>query len=134
MNLERAATVLAEAAIYGDRKALARSGLSDRTLRNYRARLRRDPELSAIFRCKKEALEREWASALAPAIRSALAFLEEAPSRLEPSPESVHAVAGALKILAEISLTKDVLDARFGQAAAHPRQLGEVAASQRAAN
>ncbi|GAA6759255.1 hypothetical protein [Thermus oshimai] len=115
-NRARAAFVLAEAELLGDAAACAKYGLSDRTLRNYRARLQRDPELAALFRERLGALGKRWEEELAPAILEAVNFLKRAAREANPrDPEVIEAVAGALKTLAEIALTKEVIEARLGE-------------------
>ncbi len=113
---ERAAQILAEAAVLGDKEAIARHGVALRTLQRYRRRLSEDEKLARLVAEKKAVLEREWASELAPAIREGIRFLQKAAREADASdPAAIHAVAGALKILSEIALTKEVLDARLAK-------------------
>jgi uncharacterized protein (DUF2267 family) len=115
-NHDRAAQVLAEAAIYGDAKAATRASITVRTIQNYRKRLAVDTLLSQLFAEKRAALERKWASSLAPAIRSAVGFLQRAAEEADPrDPEAIHAVAGAFKLLTEVAITKEILDERFAE-------------------
>ncbi len=114
LNKTRAATILAEAEVLGDGAACAKHGISDRTLRNYRARLAQDPELAALFREKLGALARRWEEDLNPAIGEAIAFLRKAAREANPrDPKAIEAVASALKTLAELDLTHKVLEARL---------------------
>lgn len=57
VNKELAATALPEAVYTTDRRACERFGMTERTLHHYRRRLNSDPELSAICRTKKAALD-----------------------------------------------------------------------------
>ena len=113
-NYNRAAMYLAEAAVYGDVKASERAGLSLRTLHNYRKRLEDDDTLSELFQHKREALEKEWAADLAPAIRNSIDFLTRAAQEADvKDPDAIHAVAGAFKLLSNIALTRELLDVRI---------------------
>jgi len=112
---ERMARVIAESMYHGDRVVAERYGISLRTLQRYRRRYADgDPDLAALVAQKKAALEREWASELAPAIREAIDYLRRAARDADThDPNAIHAVAGALKILSEVALTREVLSARL---------------------
>lgn len=119
-DYERASRALAVAALEGDQAATQRESLSERTLRNYRARLETDPTLAELFRAKKARLESEWANEIAPTLRAALDFLRRAAQALDPSdPNAVHAVAGAFKLVNEGHQTMRIIDARLAE---HDRQ------------
>lgn len=122
-NYDRAAQLLADAALYGDVKALQRSGMTRQTLHRYRQRLADDDVLLQIFTEKKALLEREWANELAPAIRNGIEFLSRAAQTADASdPDAIHAVAGAVKILTGVSFTKDVLSARISERTGQVRE------------
>lgn len=113
-NYERAAVALVEAAYYGDGPAAKRYRLSERSIRNYRKRLENDIDLAALFLIKKQQFEDGWAEELPGAIRAAIRFLGKAANAADPCDhQAIHSVAGALKILADVTLTKKVLDARL---------------------
>jgi hypothetical protein len=117
-----AAAVLIEAVFMTDAIACDKYGISLRTLRDYRARLHQDPELAAIFHTKKTLLDRAWADELVKAMRGAAAFIFEATETArndegcKTNPEMIAAMAGALKLCADIHLTSKVLDARLADA------------------
>ena len=116
LDLDRAATIIVEAAYYGDPDTAERWGISERTIQRYRARLDEDDELSSIVARKKTAFETEWANEIPAALRSALRFLMRAGQEADPKdPEAIHAVAGAFKLMAEIGFTRDVLNARLAE-------------------
>lgn len=116
-NRERAATMLAEAAIFGDRRAVERTGLTLRSLQNYRRRLATDARLSLLFAEKRKLLSSRWADDLIPAIRGAVDFLHRACEQADPSnPRAIRAVTGSLKILADVATAERLLDARFPDA------------------
>lgn len=116
-NQERAAAALVEAAYYGDKQAAERYGLTRQTLHNYRQRLSTDDDFLLVFTIKKQAFEDGWADELPGAIRSAIRYLAFAADKHREvqtvDAQTVHAVAGSLKILADVTMTKKVLDARL---------------------
>lgn len=115
-NAERAAVILVEAAYKGEKQAAKDWGITTRSLRNWRRRLDSDESFSAIFRHKKELAEKDWAQDAPLTIRAAMAFIRRASQSESQDPEMVHAVAGAMKLLADVTLTKQVLDARVAHA------------------
>lgn len=130
---DRAASILVEAAYSGDDQAARKWQVSVRSIANWRNRLDEEPEFAAIFHHKKEIFEANWALDLLPAIYSSIDYLKRAAQRKRYSHQMVHAVAGALKILSDVLVTKEVLDARFaGQRGEADQEAGEVAAHSRA--
>ena len=122
-NSERAAAVLVDAAYMGDKEAAKKHGVTTRSIRNWRERLAEDAHFSAIFREKKNLVDQEWASELPSAIRSAIRFLRESAkeSKLGDS-RAIAAMTDALKALAEVAVTREILDARFGRQSRPPNQ------------
>lgn len=117
LNTERAAAILADAALNGDEVAAARWGVSTRVIRRYRLLVETNQELAASFHQKKAELERAWIERAAVALIAAVEFLTRAAREADPrNPEIIHAVAGALKILNEAILTSQVIDARLAHA------------------
>jgi hypothetical protein len=57
---ERAACILAEAAIHGDKFAAARANVSIRSIVNYRKRLESDDKLAQAFLERHRELTKEW--------------------------------------------------------------------------
>lgn len=115
-DYERASRALAVAALEGDAVAAQREGITERSVRNYRARMEKDATLSALFHQKKVALENNWANEIAPTLRAALAFIRKAAENLDPKdPEAVHAIAGAFKLVNEGHQTMKVIDARLAE-------------------
>lgn len=114
-NYDRASAVLVEAAYFGDKTASERYGISIRSIENYRARLEDDMELVAFFAIKKQKFEDDWAEELPVAIRSSIRYIAKAASEASTDHQMVYSIAGALKILSDVKLTKDVLDARLAE-------------------
>jgi len=116
---ERAAAILVEAAFMSDEKAARKWRVSVRSITNWRNRLDDDAEFAAIFHHKKDIFEANWALELLPAIYSAIDYLKRAAQAKRYSHQMIHSIAGALKILSEVMVTKEYLDARSA------RQRGE---------
>lgn len=128
-NTERAAAVLVDAAYMGDKRAAKKWGITPRTIPNYRKRLETDEAFASLFELKRAAAERDWAEQAPMAIRAAIDFILRAAQEGDAeSPEMVHAIAGAMKLAADMYLTKQVLDARLAKPGGpqHPAP-GEVA-------
>jgi len=108
-NRYRAAQVLVDATLTDDQAAAEKWGVTDRTVRDYRARLATDLELATVYRD----LLNKAANALSRARRR---FLEKALEKLEDlveaasKPEHITAVAGAVKVVGELELAADVLN------------------------
>lgn len=112
-NRERAATILVEAAYFGDQPTSDKWGVSIRSIQRWRERIDTDPKLAVLVASKKALLEGAWADELGGAIVAGIAYLKKAPSELPVSPEGIHAVAGSVKLLSTIETTKRMLDTRL---------------------
>ncbi|MBD1911276.1 hypothetical protein [Leptolyngbya sp. FACHB-8] len=110
----RAAIILLDAATMGDRATVEKYDISSRTLQRYRSRFASDQELSALVALKKAEQDRAWANEIPGAIAACIKFIGNAAQNLKPDdPEAVHAIAGAMKILSEIVMTREVIEARL---------------------
>ncbi len=121
LNKEFAATVLLEAIYATDETACQKYGVSVRSLQRWRRLLADgDPELAGSVATKKVAFDRAWAEQLPVSLTKALTTLSEcmdavrADAKAKTNPDTIHSVVGVLKTVAEIELTRKVLDARFG--------------------
>lgn len=116
IDYNRAATILVEAIWLGDQRTAKKWGITQRTIIRYRNKLETDDELSQLVTYKNDVFTNDWAAGIPSAIRAAISFLQEAAMKANPEdPAVIHAVAGALKMLAEVGLTKEVIDARLGR-------------------
>lgn len=113
LDLDRVAQILVEAVFYGDKRASERWSISTRTIERYRERLNEDVGLSEIVAIKKREFEKDWATEIPAAIRSGIRFLLDATKDLQPTSENIYAVTGMVKVLTEIGLTKEIIDARL---------------------
>lgn len=116
LDYDRTALILAESIFLGDRRVAQKWGVTVRTVQNYRQRLRTDDELSLICSVKKKELLDSWITELPAAMRAGTDFIIRAAQESDPKdPNAIHAIAGAMKILAEIGLTKEIVDARLNR-------------------
>lgn len=120
---ETAARIIAEAVVGGDKATCSKHGLSERTLQRWRKRLEGDAVLAAHVADKKAIVEADWADALPGAIRECINFIAVRVPQLDSTPEALHAVAGAMKLLTETGLQKQMLDVRLA------RQAGQAGAA-----
>lgn len=124
---ELAATVILEAAYTTDDKAAVRYGVSTRSIRRWRKQFASDEVLAAFVRTKKEAMDAAWAEELPIALRHSLDFIASAAQSASDdpmckrNPEFIHAIAGALRICAEVYYTGKIIDARL----ANGKDLGD---------
>lgn len=124
INVDRATSVLVEAVYFGDKEAARRYDLSIRTIDNYRRRVNTDKDFAQLFKQKKAEFERNWADEIPAAIRAGTRFLLKSFQEADHTDATViHAVAGAMKILTEIGLAKEIIDVRLGE---YSRQNGEA--------
>jgi hypothetical protein len=117
---DRAARLLIEAAIIGDKATARKHGIALRTLQRWRVKLAGDVELSSelsqAIAEKTRELDKAWADGIGDALRDGIRFLGRAFKEADvKDPAAIHAVAGALKLLAEAETTQRVLDARLAR-------------------
>jgi hypothetical protein len=97
---------IADAAMLGDPAALAKHGISQRTLTRYRASARRDPSLAGNVLSKVEAAQSlDWLRTAEKALDDMTQAVQETVARMgrkrRQTPEELHAMCGALKIVSE---------------------------------
>lgn len=126
-NYERAAAAIAECDYMPQADVAEKYDVSARTIRRWKSRVDEDPELSALVRQKKEEFVERWADKLGDTLREGIDYLQEAARNADaekPDPQMVRAINGTVKILSEIQLTKDILDARNPGSSAPDAQSG----------
>lgn len=120
INLDKAASILVVAAYHGDQAAAAQFRVSVRTVQRYRAELARRKQLAEFVALKKTEYDRQWQTEMAGTKRDLLRYIaRSARGMTEATPEMIHAVAGALKILAEIEAGGRYLEARLAEDTDH---------------
>jgi hypothetical protein len=120
LNKDFAASVLLEAVYTTDEIACQKYGVSVRSLQRWRKQLAEgDPELAGSVATKKAVLDATWAENLPPALARGVKALDACCGAIHGDPEAqknpnvIHALAGAVRILAEIHITGKVIDARL---------------------
>lgn len=118
-NRERSAEILLEAYLLRDDKRVAKAhGITDRTIRAYRQRLDTDAEFAALFLAKKSQATDAWLERVPGALVASIDFLQRAAVEGDPkNPDMVHSVAGAMKLIGELSATWRIVDARVARQA-----------------
>jgi len=108
------ARILVEAAYNGDDAACQKYGISDRTLRRWKAELPEYPQLSELVRIKKAEMDRNWADDAPMAVKACMEFIVKAAQEgNHKNSDMVHAVAGAMKIVSEVMAVREYLDAKL---------------------
>ncbi len=128
-----AAVVLVEAAYRGDDEAAARWNVTTTSIRNWRARLDQDAEFCAIFANKKDRFEAGWRDELGSALRAGIDFLRRAAMVANPRDhEVIFSIAGAVKILADVNVSMDILNARLAELGRETRETDSALAADEA--
>jgi hypothetical protein len=120
-NGERASRILLDAMLYGDASAAAKWKVSERTVRNHRARLDTDGDFAALFLKRKTAADSDWRVVRLHFLRKSIAKLEVLVVAAS-TPASIRDVAEAIRVIGELQLASDVLgeEPRAGDANARP--------------
>jgi hypothetical protein len=120
IDRDLAATVLLEAVYTTDELATKKYGVSVRSLQRWRRQFADgDPELAGLVATKRAALDAAWAENLPAVLSKGVQALDscfvviQGDAEAKKNPNVIHAVAGALRICAEIHYTGKVIDARL---------------------
>lgn len=119
VNDDIAVAVLLEALFTTDEEACSKYQIHRRTLANYRKRLAEDKNFAQFFLTKKKEFYDKWADDMPVALKDSLAFISHASRSAAKDPRSymnpalISAVAGAMKLVADILYTGWVIDARI---------------------
>ena len=120
INKELAATALLEAAYTTHEAVCQRYGLAPFAPR-WRKALGTDAELAQFVATKKAALDAARAESLPVALRNSVEFIAGACAKAKDDPNAyrnpmlISAVAGAMKLCAEVLHTGRIIDARLTQ-------------------
>ncbi len=95
---ERIASILLDAATFGDGEAARKWNICKRTVRNYRSRMRKDPDLAAVCLEATQAAEAELGGLRVRFLRKAL---EEMERRLGKPETSIEGIAECVRIVGE---------------------------------
>lgn len=116
---ELAAAILVEALYTTDKDTCEKYGISIRSLQNYRQRLATDAELALIFARRQKDSYSLWVDEVPVALFKAIKFIGQAADSVSVdanyrrNPMVIEAVAGALKLVAEVHFANKVITARL---------------------
>ncbi|MEO0491239.1 MAG: hypothetical protein AAFZ49_17060 [Cyanobacteria bacterium J06659_2] len=102
---------IAEADIFGDHKVLEKYGINQSTLWRWRDRANSDSKLHESALLKKRMLLVDWQQDATKCLKIGLAKLSELiPNATLKDATTIHAVAGAMKIVGELKIANDALN------------------------
>lgn len=107
IDREHVASVIIDAASFGDREAARRWSVSTRTVRRYRVTLRTDKELAAFVREQLDAQEAELGALRVRFLRKALMEMER---RLDHADTTLPEIAEAVKVVGELHQVAEAMD------------------------
>jgi hypothetical protein len=118
INYDRAAKILCDAVLMGDRTAAEKWKTTQRTIQNYRARLENDEKLRKMVAKLQEKQDADWAGEIPGVLAEGMAFLRAAfvdnrrdGGTLEP--DNIAALTAAINSLADIDLTRQIIAQRL---------------------
>ncbi len=112
-SADQIAQILVEAMFTSDQIAAAQHGIATRTIERWRDKINIDTNLSRLVEIKRQAFQRRWIEKAGAFLDQDLEYLHKAAQTQNVTPEMIHALAGALKIVSEIITIREVLDARL---------------------
>lgn len=118
INKDFVATVLMEAVYTNDERVMRRYSIAERTLRSYRERLRKDPELAALFGQKNKEFSNHWIEEMGKSLYKAMITIGECADAIGRSekakvnPQLIEALTKAISVCADFKLTSDELTYR----------------------
>lgn len=108
---EKRAAIVIDAMLSGTGPAAEKHGVSRRSVERCLVDSKTDQELSRLVAEKKAAADKAWAEEIPSCLRACIEYLHRAASESQNrTPEMVHAIAGALKMVSEVAATWKVLD------------------------
>ncbi len=130
-DIDKIAMVLVEATFFGDKRTAEKWGIHRTTVSRYRTKLDTDEKLLSLFTLKRQQFETNWTQRIPLAIIAGTDALIKAFQQADLSdPAVIHSIAGAMKIMTEIGLAKEVIDVRLGKFDRENREPGnQVVAS-----
>ena len=112
---------------HGASKAAQQLGVSKRTIYRWKKEARESDELAKTVRAVKRDYLEGWLEQFGPFLIEAAQFLRESLDELDPGDrEDVHQVTGSISQVADILLTKDMLDAENHPPNAEDQELRKV--------
>jgi hypothetical protein len=121
LNYERAAKILCDAVLMGDRKAAEKWKTTVRTIQNYRVRLETDEKLRNLVAQLQERQDKDWASEIPAVLAEGMAFMRAAfvDNRNNGgtlAADNIDSLTHAIEALADIDLTRQLIKERLKDA------------------
>ncbi len=137
LHTDLAATLLVEALYTTDDIACARYDVCRATLTRIRRRFSAgtDPELMEKVAIKKAAFDRQWAEEFPLMLKKGIRVLNECLDAIskdedaKKNPQTIAAIAGALKIGADVHYTGKIIDARIAESTGQADSISSEASS-----
>lgn len=114
-NPDFIAQVVLDSMYASDEEVARKHNISMRTVRNYRKLVEADSGVAAVFQLKKMKSDEAWAHQIPGALRAVLKWVEDSMPSMPPTPDTLHAAAGAAKLLSEIEMTRRIIDDRLSK-------------------
>ena len=107
---EKASMAIAEADIFGDKNTIVRWGINQSTLWRWRDRALHDSKLHESATLKRRMLLVDWQTDATKTLRVGMTRLNELIpiAKAEDAP-TIHAIAGAIKIIGELKIASEAL-------------------------
>lgn len=105
---ERGALVLADAFVMGDKAAAQKWSITDKTVRNYRAKLGTDNELNALYAQAKARLVADWSEDAQAFMSMSMKKLVDLVSLAE-NPDQIGEIAKAAQIVGELLVMREAI-------------------------
>jgi hypothetical protein len=111
-NPDRAARALVHALMHGDAEASAVFDITVRSLQGWRAKMREDDELRALFSKHAAEAGKAWDLHLLQPLMKGMEFLTNALTQLDTTdPEAVTAATGAMQLLIDSRISLEIIRA-----------------------
>lgn len=118
INYERAAKILCDAVLMGDREAAKKWKTTIRTIQRYRIKLETDDKLRQLVAQLQERQDQDWASEIPVVLSEGMAFLRAAfvDNRHHGgtlAADNIDSLTHAIEALADIDLTRQIIKERL---------------------
>jgi predicted regulator of amino acid metabolism with ACT domain len=115
-NYERAAMVLCDAVMLGDRKAAQKWGVSLRSICNWRESLENDEKLRNLMQEYRQAQTEKWLEDIPTAMSAMIEFFTRAAQESNPQAATAADIVAAFEAIADVESTQKIIAARLKDA------------------
>jgi len=122
---DKKAQAIVDAVYVGDTEAAKRHSISTKSIQRWRLEITESPEMSNKVQLLLKKRDESWADEIPASLHAGIVWLKDAFAQARKNdPDAIRAVTEAMSVLAEIAMTREVIDARLtGQ----DRQAGKKA-------